>query len=75
MELEEESNFKYNLDAVKIASCLKEDTESFKLNLWLIELLTTEVMVKKPLYWKELFIKCEVPVLEPNDDMCLRVYL
>lgn len=60
--------------ALKISSCFREDVESFKTNLWIIELLTTEVMVKKPIYWKELFNKCEIPnPIEPNDDMSLKV--
>jgi hypothetical protein len=71
--LEEESNHIKILDALKIAQCLKEDVESFKENLWLIELLTTEVMVKKPVYWKEVFQKCDINPVEPNDDMSLKV--
>jgi len=58
---------------LKIAQYLKEDVESFKENLWLIELLTTEVMVKKPIYWKEVFQKCDINPVEPNDDMSLKV--
>jgi len=46
---------------------------SFKKNLWLIELLTSEVMIKKPHYWKEIFSKCEINPIEPNDDMSLKV--
>jgi hypothetical protein len=49
--------------------------ENFKQNLWLIELLTTEVMIKKPMYWKEVFAKCEINPIEPNDDMSLKVLL
>lgn len=60
-------------NALKIAQCLKEDVESFKENLWLIELLTTEVMVKKPVYWKEVFQKCDINPVEPNDDMSLKM--
>jgi hypothetical protein len=40
---------------------LKEDAGEFKKKLWLIELLTTEAMVKKAgKYWKEVFEKCEI---------------
>ena len=30
--------------------------------------------MKKPIFWKELFNKCEIPnPIEPNDDMSLKV--
>jgi hypothetical protein len=41
--------------------------------MWMIELLTSEVMIKKPNYWKEVFQRCEVNPIEPNDDMSLKV--
>ena len=31
-------------------------------------------MVKKPIYLKEVFQKCEIQPIEPNDDMSLKVY-
>lgn len=30
--------------------------------MWIIEYLTTEVMVKKPVYWKEVFEKTKAPI-------------
>tara|TARA_B110000503_G_C7077364_1_gene383555 strand:+ start:1031 stop:1177 length:147 start_codon:yes stop_codon:yes gene_type:complete len=39
----------------------------------MIELLCTEVMVKKPMYWKEVFEKCNVVEIDPNDDMSLKI--
>ena len=30
-------------------------------------------MVKKPHYWKELFNKCEIKPIEPNDEMSFKV--
>jgi hypothetical protein len=41
--------------------------------MWMIELLTSEVMIKKPNYWKEVFQRCDVNPIEPNDDMSLKV--
>jgi len=31
---------------------MKEDIENFRETLWLIELLTTEALIKKQHYWK-----------------------
>jgi hypothetical protein len=31
---------------------MKEDIEKFREKLWLIELLTTDALIKKPHYWK-----------------------
>ncbi len=30
-------------------------------------------MIKKPNYWKEIFTKCDVVPIEPNDDMTFKV--
>jgi len=43
--------------------------------MWIIELLATEVMVKKPIYLKEVFQKCEIVPIEPNDDMSLKMLI
>ena len=61
------------LGASIIAQTLIQDVQSFRKNLWLIELLTAEVMIKKPIYWKEVFEKCEINPVEPNDDMSLKI--
>lgn len=47
------------------------DIEKFREKLWVIELLTTEAMIKKPNHWKELFKECDLPEIEPNDEMTL----
>lgn len=39
--------------------------------MWMIELLTTEAMIKKPNHWKDLWKECELPDIEPNDEMNL----
>ena len=39
---------------------LSSELENFKQQMWMIEYLTIEVMVKKPSYWKEIFNKCEI---------------
>ena len=40
--------------------------------MWLIELLTIEVMIKKPGYWKEISNECGLPQeIEPNDELSL----
>jgi dynein heavy chain len=63
------------LGAVVIAQRLIEDVQQFKTNMWVVELLTIEVMVKKPHQWKDFFAKIEKPGVEPNDDMTLRTLL
>jgi dynein heavy chain len=37
--------------------------------MWVIELLTTEAMVKKPAYWKEVFKECKFSFDAVNDEM------
>lgn len=32
-------------------------------------------MVKKPNYWKDVFDRCEIPYVEPNDDMTLKMLI
>jgi hypothetical protein len=39
---------------------MKEDIEKFRETLWLIELLTTEALIKKQHYWKEISDACGV---------------
>jgi len=41
----------------------------------MIELLTTEVMTKKLIYWNDVFTKCEISPIEPNDDMSLKMLI
>ena len=65
-ELEEE-------DAQIIAKALRSDIEKFKENLWLIELLTIEAMMKKPVFWKKVFKEVNKTAIEPNDDMSFQI--
>ncbi len=37
--------------------------------MWLIELLTTEALQKKPVYFKEVFKECDLPFMEPSDEL------
>jgi len=48
---------------------LKADAAEFKQSLWCIELLTVEALVRKPIYWIEIFQKCNISGVEANDDM------
>jgi hypothetical protein len=44
----------------------------------LIELLTTDALIKKPHYWKEISEACKLSKenkLEPNDELTLKVIL
>ena len=51
---------------------MKEDVEKFREKLWLIELLTTEALIKKQHYWKEISDACKVDKIEPNDELTLK---
>ena len=41
----------------------------------MIELLTTEAMIKKPAHWKDIFKECNIQEIEPNDEMNLQVLI
>lgn len=63
-----------NLDqAFHVTMRFKEDLDDFNKNIWIIKFLTVEVMLKKMTLWKELFQKCELNPLEPNDDLTFKV--
>lgn len=64
-----------NDSAQNIAAEFKKDIEGFKEKLWLIELLTTEALIKKPLYWKDIAKECNIPNLEPNSELTFKVIL
>lgn len=49
--------------AQNIVAEFKKDIEGFKEKMWLIELLTTEAIIKKPQTWKEIAKECNVPNL------------
>ena len=59
--------------AGSVSKELRQDIELFREKLWLIELLTTEAMIKKPAHWKEIFKECEIQSIEPNDEMSLQI--
>lgn len=46
---------------------LRADVERFREKMWLIELLTTEAMAKKPATWKEIFRECNVAEIEHEE--------
>lgn len=75
IELTKEFDNLNNDDASKVLTELKEDIEKFREKLWLIELLTTEALIKKPHYWKEISETCKVDRIEPNDELTLKVVL
>lgn len=57
-------------EAGNIAQALRSDIERFREDLWLVELLTIEAMVKKPAYWKEIKeIQTPAAVFEVTDDL------
>jgi len=53
----------------------RRDIDTQRENLWVIELLSIEVFIKRPFYWKELFKECSMKEVEPNDDMTLAVLI
>ena len=57
--------------ALNVIKDFKSDVDKFKEKLWMIELLTTEAMIKKPQHWKDLWKECELPDIEPNDELNL----
>ena len=54
---------------------LKQDVEKFREKMWLVELLTTEAITKKPQVWREIFKECEVSDLEVNEELSLQSLL
>ena len=54
---------------------LKQDVERFREKMWLVELLTTEAITKKPQVWREIFKECEVLDLEVNEELTLQSLL
>lgn len=56
-------------EAGNIARALRTDIEKFKEDLWLVELLTTEAMIKKPAYWKDVFKEIQMQSFEVSDDL------
>lgn len=48
---------------------MKQELDSLKENLWMIELLTVEAMIKRPHHFKDLLKLCRISNLEPNLEM------
>lgn len=61
--------------ASNIINAMKEDIEKFRETLWLIQLLTTEALIKKLHYWKEISDACGIDKIEPNDELTLKFIL
>lgn len=61
--------------AANVAKEMRTDVEKFREYLWLIELLTTEAMIKKPQHWKDIFKECQINEIEPNDEMSLQIII
>lgn len=41
--------------------------------MWVIEFLTTDAMIKKPIYWREVFHQCNIKTIETvSDEMTFR---
>ena len=62
MELTKEFDNIGNDDASNILVEMKADIEDFREKLWLIELLATEALMKRPVYFKEISEVCELNV-------------
>ena len=56
-------------EASNIARVLRTKIEKFKEDLWLVELLTSEAMIKKPAYWKDVFKEIQMTAFEVNDEL------
>lgn len=67
IELMKEFDNLNNETASNIINAMKQDIEKFRETLWLIQLLTTEALIKKLHYWKEISDACNVDKIEPND--------
>jgi hypothetical protein len=48
---------------------MKRDMDDVKENIWMIEFLTVEAMIKRPIHYKELFRECNVSPIEPIEEM------
>ena len=53
--------------------CNFTELDKMRENLWLIEFLTVEAMIKRPSHFEELFKQCGLPIIKPNDEMSLMV--
>ena len=62
-------------NALKVLRELRTDVEKMREKLWIIELLTTEAILKKPQVWKDIFKESNSPEIAPTDDMNLNVLI
>lgn len=62
MELTKEFDNIGNDDASAILTEMRDDIEKFREKLWLIELLATEALIKRPIYFKEITEVCNLSV-------------
>ena len=62
-----------DVKAIKVLKELRMDVEKIREKLWVIELLTTEAILKKSSIWKDIFRECSSPEVIPNDDMTLNI--
>lgn len=64
--------------AANVTMELKKHIESFKENMWMIELLSTEAMttLKKSIgHWNEIFKAANITDIVPNEEMSLKSLL
>jgi dynein heavy chain len=59
--------------AENVIADIKKDIEKFREKLWVIDLLTTEALIKKPIYWKDVAKECEIEKLEHGDELTLQL--
>lgn len=52
-------------------SQMRHEMDEIKDNMWLVEHLTVEAMIKKPQHFKELFESCKQRPIDINDKMTL----
>ena len=57
--------------ALRVLKELRQDVEKMREKLWIIELLTTEAIIKKSLVWKDISKEIGSSELIPSDDLTL----
>ncbi|KAL4485806.1 hypothetical protein ABPG72_012346 [Tetrahymena utriculariae] len=60
---------------IKVIQEIQKDIDQSREISWIIEYLTTEAMIKKPQFFKDLFRECNLPMIEPNEDMSLKALI
>ncbi|EAR87528.2 hypothetical protein TTHERM_00069350 (macronuclear) [Tetrahymena thermophila SB210] len=60
---------------IKVIQEIQKDIDQSREISWMIEYLTTEAMIKKPQFFKDLFRECNLPMIEPNEDMSLKALI